>query len=57
MEEPPGNISTPQTDIFQTPERRTVPNNPDYRGDLFESINEDDTKLMISTLLSRALGI
>lgn len=56
VDPPPSNLETPQVGIPRTPDRPTTPRNPYYSGDSIESINEDDTKLMISTFIEQSIG-
>lgn len=48
--------SEPLANVFPTPHRPTVPKSPQYSGDSIESIDEDNTKLMISTFIEQTIG-
>ena len=46
-----------ERDIPRTPDQPTVPKNPNYSGDSIESINEDNTKQMITTLIRTIISL
>jgi hypothetical protein len=46
-----------EQDIPQTPDQPTIPKDSTYSGDSIESINEDNTKQMISTLIRTTISL